>query len=89
MIEVEVLSRGLNNLASQPCFQGFGVPQGYPGVTHLAFPDDVLILANGSTASLHRVMRVLDAYQRSLVNYSMLKRVATWFTRPYPVQDVG
>ena len=60
VIGAEVLSRELNNLASQPCFQGFGVPQGCPGVTHLAFADDMLILANGSTASLHRVMRVLD-----------------------------
>ena len=65
VIGAEVLSRGLNNLAAQTSFQGFRVPQGCPGVTHLAFADDVLILANGSIAALRRVMSVLDMYQRS------------------------
>nr|XP_027097552.1 uncharacterized protein LOC113717098 [Coffea arabica] len=65
VIAAEVLSRGLNNLAVQPSYLGFTVPQGCPGVTHLAFADDVLILANGSATALRRVMRVLDAYQRS------------------------
>nr|XP_027066533.1 uncharacterized protein LOC113692333 [Coffea arabica] len=65
VIGAEVLSRGLNNLAAQSSFLGFTVPQGCPGVTHLAFADDVLILANGSATALRRVMRVLEAYQRS------------------------
>ncbi|XP_071909825.1 uncharacterized protein [Coffea arabica] len=65
VIGAEVLSRGLNNLAAQSSFLGFTVPQGCPGVTHLAFADDVLILANGSATTLRRVMRVLQAYQRS------------------------
>ncbi|XP_071939035.1 uncharacterized protein [Coffea arabica] len=65
VIGAEVLSRGLNNLAIQPSFLGFTVSQGCSGVTHLAFADDVLILTNGSTTALRRVMRVLDAYQRS------------------------
>ncbi|XP_071916279.1 uncharacterized protein [Coffea arabica] len=65
VIAAEILSRGQNNLATYPSYHGFRVPQGCPGVTHLAFADDMLILANGSSASLRQVMRVLDIYQRS------------------------
>lgn len=65
VIGAEVLSRGLNNLVSMPRYVGFRVPQGYPPVTHLAFADDVLILANGVSSSLRRVMQVLDLYQQS------------------------
>ena len=41
------------------------MPQGYPGIINVAFTDDVLILHNGSSTSLRRVMRVLDMYKRS------------------------
>nr|XP_027082456.1 uncharacterized protein LOC113704781 [Coffea arabica] len=63
VIGAEVLSRGLNSLAAQSGFLGFTVPRGCPSVTHLAFADDVLIFANGSSSSLKEIMRVLDMYQ--------------------------
>ena len=65
VIAAEVLLWGLNNLVTQPSYHGFKVPQGCPRVTHLTFAGDVLILASGSSASLRRVMRVLDMYQCS------------------------
>nr|XP_027124272.1 uncharacterized protein LOC113740964 [Coffea arabica] len=65
IIGSEMLSRGLNALALQQGFIGFKVPPGCPVVTHLTFADDVLIIANGSTAALKRVMQVLEAYQLS------------------------
>ena len=62
VIGAEVLPRGLNNLAIQPGFVGFRVPHGCSSITHLAFADDVLIFANGSSSSLQRVMQVLELY---------------------------
>ncbi|XP_071902759.1 uncharacterized protein [Coffea arabica] len=64
IIGAEVLSRGLNNLVMQSGFVGFKVPYGCPAITHLAFADDVLIFANGSSNSLKVIMQVLEAYQR-------------------------
>ena len=64
VIGAEVLSRGLNNLTTQPGFRGFSIPRGCPPVTHLAFADDVLIFSNGSTTALKQITRVLDTYQR-------------------------
>ncbi|XP_071929043.1 uncharacterized protein [Coffea arabica] len=64
IIGAEVLSRGLNNLAMQSGFVGFKVPYACPSITHLAFADDVLIFANGSSYSLKVIMQVLEAYQR-------------------------
>nr|XP_027108979.1 uncharacterized protein LOC113728817 [Coffea arabica] len=64
IIGAEVLSRGLNNLAMQSGFVGFKVPYACPTITHLAFADDVLIFANGSSYSLKVIMQVLEAYQR-------------------------
>ncbi|XP_071918896.1 uncharacterized protein [Coffea arabica] len=64
IIGAEVLSRGLNNLIMQSGFVGFKVPYGCPSITHLAFADDVLIFANGSSFSLKAIMQVLKAYQR-------------------------
>ncbi|XP_027156511.1 uncharacterized protein LOC113757398 [Coffea eugenioides] len=63
VIGAEVLSRGLNSLAAQSRFLGFMVPRGCPPVTHLAFADDVLVFANGSSSSLKDIMRVLKMYQ--------------------------
>ncbi|XP_071940464.1 uncharacterized protein [Coffea arabica] len=59
VIGVEVLSRGLNSLSLQQGFVGFTVPRGCTPVTYLAFADDVLIFANGSSRSLKDVMLVL------------------------------
>ncbi|XP_071918841.1 uncharacterized protein [Coffea arabica] len=64
IIGAEVLSRGLNALMVQPGFLGFKVPYGCPSITHLAFADDVLIFANGSSSSLKDIMQVLEMYQR-------------------------
>ena len=64
IIGSEVLSRGLNNLTMQSRFLGFKVPYRCPTITHLAFADDVLIFANGSSSSLKAIMQVLQAYQR-------------------------
>ncbi|XP_071921800.1 uncharacterized protein [Coffea arabica] len=64
IIGAEVLSRGLNNLAMQSGFVGFKVPYACPTITHLAFADNVLIFANGSSYSLKVIMQVLEAYQR-------------------------
>ncbi|XP_071928018.1 uncharacterized protein [Coffea arabica] len=64
IIGAEVLSRALNNLVMQPRFVSFKVPYGCPSITHLAFADDVLIFANGSSFSLKAIMKVLDDYQR-------------------------
>ena len=58
-----MLSRGLNSLAAQSGFLGFTVPRGCPPVTHLAFADDVLVLANSSSSSLKDIMLVLEMYQ--------------------------
>ena len=60
VIGAEVLSRGLNSLAAQSGFLGFTVPRGCPPVTHLAFADDVLVFANGSSSSLKDIMRLLE-----------------------------
>ena len=65
MIEVETLSRVLNNLASQIGFQGFKIPHGHPVTTRFVFVDDVLIFANRSIGSLQNIMQVLDMYQKS------------------------
>ncbi|XP_027183778.1 uncharacterized protein LOC113782066 [Coffea eugenioides] len=65
VIAAKVLSQGLNNLATHPSYHGFRVSQGCPGVTYLAFADDMLILVNGSSAFLRQVMRVLNMYQHS------------------------
>ena len=59
VIGAEVLSRGLNSLAAQSGFLGFTVPRGCPPVTHLAFADDVLVLANSASSSLKDIMLVL------------------------------
>ncbi|XP_027098892.2 uncharacterized protein [Coffea arabica] len=64
IIAAEVLSRGLNALMVQSGFLGFKVPYGCPSITHLAFADDVLIFANGSSSSLKDIMQVLEMYQR-------------------------
>ena len=64
VIGAKVLSRGLNNLASQLGFLRFKVPNGCPQLTHLAFADDILIFANESTAPLKKIMKVLDSYQK-------------------------
>ncbi|XP_071905685.1 uncharacterized protein [Coffea arabica] len=66
VIGAEVLSRDLNNLALQSDFTGFRVPHGCALITHLAFADDVIIFANGSSNSLKRIMRVLELYNQSL-----------------------
>ncbi|XP_071927455.1 uncharacterized protein [Coffea arabica] len=64
IIGAEVLSRGLNNLALHSGFVGFRLPHACPSITHLAFADDVLIFANGSSHSLKAIMQVLQMYQR-------------------------
>ncbi|XP_027118292.2 uncharacterized protein [Coffea arabica] len=64
IIGAEALSRALNNLTRKPGFVGFKVPYGCPPITHLAFADDILIFANGSSFSLKAIMQVLEAYQR-------------------------
>ena len=43
---------------------GFKVPNGCPPITHLAFANDVLIFANGSSSSLKDIIQVLESYQR-------------------------
>ena len=43
-------------------FVGFRVPHGCLSITNLAFADDVLVFANGSSSSLQRVMQVLELY---------------------------
>nr|XP_027083566.1 uncharacterized protein LOC113705856 [Coffea arabica] len=63
IIGSEVLSQGLNSLATQSSFVGFKVPRLCPTITHLAFANDVIIFANGDMASLKKVMRILEWYQ--------------------------
>ncbi|XP_027169948.1 uncharacterized protein LOC113769843 [Coffea eugenioides] len=63
VIGAEVLSRGLNSLVTQPRFRGFTVPRRCVQVTHLAFADDVIIFANGSSEALKLIMRILAGYQ--------------------------
>ncbi|XP_071902738.1 uncharacterized protein [Coffea arabica] len=65
VIGAEVLSLDLNNLALQSGFVGFRVPHGCLPITHLAFADDVIIFANGSSNSLKCIMRVLELYHQS------------------------
>nr|XP_027099065.1 uncharacterized protein LOC113718354 [Coffea arabica] len=64
IIGAEVLSRGLSNLSMQSGFVNFKVPYACPSITHLAFADDILIFANGSSYSLKAIMHVLEEYQR-------------------------
>nr|XP_027127736.1 uncharacterized protein LOC113743841 [Coffea arabica] len=65
VIGAEVLSRSLNSLNSHFGFVGFRVPRGCPPMTHLAFADNVLIFANGSSFSLKNIMQVMMLYQKS------------------------
>ncbi|XP_071918898.1 uncharacterized protein [Coffea arabica] len=65
IIGAEVLSRGLNLLYSQSNFVGYKVPRYCPTISHLAFADDIIIFANGSTSSLKKIMRVLELYQKA------------------------
>nr|XP_027093689.1 uncharacterized protein LOC113714088 [Coffea arabica] len=60
IIEAEVLSLSLNQLAHRREFQGFRVPRGCLTITHLGYADDVLIFSSATATSLRLVMRVLD-----------------------------
>nr|XP_027103097.1 uncharacterized protein LOC113724387 [Coffea arabica] len=85
VIAAEVLFRGLNSLVTQPGFRGFSISRGCEQVTHLAFADDVIIFANGSSASLKLIVHMLDRYQRAsghLVNLKKCGYLMHPFTSP-------
>nr|XP_027067822.1 uncharacterized protein LOC113693489 [Coffea arabica] len=65
VIGSELLSRGLNELASRRNYIGFRVPTGCQAITHLAFADDILVFTNGSAMALQQVKRVIEKYQQS------------------------
>ena len=60
IIGADVLSRGLNSLVDESSFAAFKVPRHCSPITHLAFADDVIIFTNGGSASLKRVMQILE-----------------------------
>ncbi|XP_071905976.1 uncharacterized protein [Coffea arabica] len=63
IIRVEVLSRSLKQLVAHRGFQGVWVRRGCPTITHLGYPDDVLIFSGANMTSLKLVMKVLEDYE--------------------------
>lgn len=62
IIGAKVLSKGLNLLYSESNFVGYRVPKNCTSISHLAFVDDIIVLANSSISFLKKIMQVLELY---------------------------
>lgn len=59
----EILSQGLKNLLVLQQIQPYAVGRGCTPISHLAFPDDIVVFTRGDWRSMSRLMAFLETYQ--------------------------